>query len=208
MTKTFWSMAIGTACAGAGLAALQMLGVEALAQSQSALAPVEQFDKIKERSARSMALFQEAGKVILSPRCLNCHPADNSPRQGEDMHVHQPPVQRGAGGMGAPGMRCVTCHGPSNFDPGRVPGNPKWILAPIEMAWIGRSLGQICEQIKDPKRNGGKTMGQIVEHMAHDELVGWGWHPDVGRKPAPGTQEQFGALIKAWADTGAACPKG
>jgi len=208
MTKTLWSMAIGTACAGAGLAALQMIGVEALAQSQSALAPVEQFDKIKEQSARSMALFQEAGKVILSPRCLNCHPADNSPRQGEDMHVHQPPVQRGAGGMGAPGMRCVTCHGPSNFDPGRVPGNPKWILAPIEMAWIGRSLGQICEQIKDPKRNGGKTMGQIVEHMAHDELVGWGWHPDVGRKPAPGTQEQFGALIKAWADTGAACPKG
>jgi hypothetical protein len=208
MTKTLWSMAIGTACAGAGLAALQMIGVEALAQSQSALAPVEQFDKIKERSARSMALFQEAGKVILSPRCLNCHPADNSPRQGEDMHVHQPPVQRGAGGMGAPGMRCVTCHGPSNFDPGRVPGNPKWILAPIEMAWIGRSLGQICEQIKDPKRNGGKTMGQIVEHMAHDELVGWGWHPDVGRKPAPGTQEQFGALIKAWADSGAACPKG
>jgi len=208
MTKTLWSMAIGTACAGAGLAALQMIGVEALAQSQSALAPVEQFDKIKERSARSMALFQEAGKVILSPRCLNCHPADNSPRQGEDMHVHQPPVQRGAGGMGAPGMRCVTCHGPSNFDPGRVPGNPKWILAPIEMAWIGRSLGQICDQIKDPKRNGGKTIGQIVEHMAHDELVGWGWHPDVGRKPAPGTQEQFGALIKAWADTGAACPKG
>jgi hypothetical protein len=208
MTKTLWSMAIGTACAGAGLAALQMIGVEALAQSQSALAPVEQFDKIKERSARSMALFQEAGKVILSPRCLNCHPADNSPRQGEDMHVHQPPVQRGAGGMGAPGMRCVTCHGPSNFDPGRVPGNPKWILAPIEMAWIGRSLGQICEQIKDPKRNGGKTMEQLVHHMAEDELVGWGWHPGAGRTPAPGSQKQFGELIKAWVDAGASCPKG
>jgi hypothetical protein len=208
MTKTFWSVAIGTACLGAALAGVQMLGGVALAQSPSALAPVEQFDKIKDQKARSTALFQEAGKVILSPRCLNCHPRDDSPRQGEDMHVHQPPVQRGAGGMGAPGMRCMTCHGPSNFDPGRIPGNPKWILAPIEMAWIGRSLGQICEQIKDPKRNGGKTLAQIVEHMAHDELVGWGWHPDVGRKPAPGTQEQFGALIKAWADSGAACPKG
>jgi len=208
MTKTFWSAAIGTACLSIALAGVQMLGGVALAQSPSALAPVEQFEKIKDQKARSTALFQEAGKVILSPRCLNCHPRDDSPRQGEDMHVHQPPVQRGAGGMGAPGMRCMTCHGPSNFDPGRIPGNPKWILAPIEMAWIGRSLGQICEQIKDPKRNGGKTMGQIVEHMAHDELVGWGWHPDVGRKPAPGTQEQFGALIKAWADSGAACPKG
>jgi hypothetical protein len=208
MTKTFWSAAIGTACLSIALAGVQMLGGVALAQSPSALAPVEQFEKIKDQKARSTALFQEAGKVILSPRCLNCHPRDDSPRQGEDMHVHQPPVQRGAGGMGAPGMRCMTCHGPSNFDPGRIPGNPKWILAPIEMAWIGRSLGQICEQIKDPKRNGGKTLAQIVEHMAHDELVGWGWHPDVGRKPAPGTQEQFGALIKAWADSGAACPKG
>ena len=82
------------------------------------------------------------------------------------------------------------------------------MLAPIEMAWIGRSLGQICEQIKDPKRNGGKSMDQIVEHMAHDSLVGWGWHPDAGRKAAPGTQDQFGALIKAWVDNGAACPKG
>jgi hypothetical protein len=27
-----------------------------------------------------------------------------------------------------------------------------------------------------------------------------------GRKPAPGTQAEFGALIKAWADSGAACP--
>lgn len=174
----------------------------------AALAPVEQFDRIEDQKARSMALFQEAGKVILSPRCLNCHPADNSPRQGEDMHLHQPPVQRGAGGMGMPGMRCVTCHGQANFDPGRIPGNPKWMLAPVEMAWIGRSLGQICAQIKDPARNGGKTMDQIVEHMAHDELVGWGWHPDVGRRPAPGTQEQFGALIKAWAASGAACPQG
>lgn len=204
MRKTTWSVAVAAGCLSALLAAHQL----ALAQSQSALVPVEQFDKIKDQHARSMALFQEAGKVILSPRCLNCHPADNSPRQGEDMHVHQPPVQRGAGGMGVAGMRCVTCHGPDNFNPGHIPGNPKWMLAPVEMAWIGKSLGQICEQIKDPKRNGGKTMAQIVEHMAHDELVGWGWHPDVGRKPAPGTQDEFGALIKAWVDTGAACPKG
>ena len=43
--------------------------------------------------------------------------------------------------------------------------------------------------------------------MAHDELVGWGWNPGVGRTPAPGTQEEFGKLIQAWADSGAQCPK-
>jgi len=177
----------------------------AYADSTSKLMPASSFDKIKEADKRSIALFQEAGKVINSPRCLNCHPPDNRPRQGDDMHLHEPPVQRGAGGMGVAGMRCVTCHGPKNFE--IVPGNPKWVLAPIEMAWIGKSLGQICEQIKDPKRNGGKTLEQIVEHMAHDELVGWGWDPGEGRTPAPGTQEEFGELIKAWADTGAVCPK-
>ena len=42
--------------------------------------------------------------------------------------------------------------------------------------------------------------------MAKDELVGWAWKPGVGREPAPGTQAAFGALVKAWAESGAACP--
>ena len=149
--------------------------------------------------------FQQIAAVLQHPRCLNCHPADDHPRQGEAMKMHEPPVERGAGGMGATGMRCFTCHGSANFD--RVPGNPKWMLAPIEMAWIGRSLGQICEQIKDSKRNGGKTLQEILHHMAEDELVAYGWNPGPVRSPAPGTQKEFGALIRAWADNGAQCPK-
>ena len=74
------------------------------------------------------------------------------------------------------GMRCTTCHGETNFEAGHVPGNPNWHLAPIEMAWVGKSLGAICEQIKDPNRNGGKTLGQIVDHVTDDELVGWAWN--------------------------------
>jgi hypothetical protein len=96
----------------------------------------------------------------------------------------------------------------SLFDPAGVPGNPKWALAPAEMAWQGKTLGQICEQIKDKSRNGGKDMAALVHHMAEDDLVGWGWHPGGHRTPAPGSQMQFGELIKAWADAGASCPKG
>jgi hypothetical protein len=187
------------------LTAAILIAQHAHAQTSAALAPVSTFDRIADKDKRAVALFQEAGKVILSPRCVNCHPADDHPRQGEAMRVHEPPVERGDAGIGAVGMRCFTCHGPANFD--RVPGNPRWVLAPKDMAWAGRSLGQICEQIKDPKRNGGKTLEQIVEHMAHDELVGWGWNPGMGRVPAPGSQDAFGALIKAWADNGAQCPK-
>jgi hypothetical protein len=64
----------------------------------------------------------------------------------------------------------------------------------------------MCEQLKDPERNGHRTLAQLHEHMAQDDLVGWGWHPGPGRQPAPGTQQVFGELIQAWIETGAACP--
>jgi hypothetical protein len=137
---------------------------------------------------------------------MNCHPAGDRPAQGDDRHPHMPLVTRGLDDFGAIGMRCTTCHGPANFDPAGIPGNPVWHMAPIEMAWVGKSLGDICQQIKDPNRNGGKSLEDLVHHMAEDPLVGWGWNPGVGRQPAPGTQKEFGNLIRAWVDTGAACP--
>ena len=163
------------------------------------------FAGIADPAARSAALFAEAGKVLQHPRCLNCHPDGDRPLQGTG-YLHQPPVQRGADGHGVATMRCATCHQKANFEPGRVPGHPEWHLAPLSMAWQQKSLAEICAQLKDPARNGGKTLPQIVEHAAHDSLVGWAWKPGGGRAPAPGTQASFGALMKAWADSGAACP--
>jgi hypothetical protein len=171
-----------------------------------ALKPVSMFAEIADEKDRSVALFNEAAKVITHPRCVNCHPAGDRPLQGEDGHPHQPLVVRGDLGLGALGMGCTTCHGTANFDPGHVPGHPMWHVAPIEMAWQGKSLTEICQQIKDPRRNGGKTMDELIHHLAEDSLVGWGWDPGAGREPAPGTQKEFGALIKAWAESGAACP--
>lgn len=175
--------------------------------TSSTLKPAASFASVTDAAQRSVALFEEAGKVLQHPRCVNCHPAGDRPLQTDQSHPHQPLVVRGEDGMGAIGMRCTTCHTDANFDPGGVPGTPNWHLAPIEMAWEGKSLGEICTQIKDEKRNGGKSMEQLVKHMADDALVGWGWTPGVGRAPAPGTQKSFGELIKAWADTGAVCPK-
>ncbi len=170
------------------------------------LKPVSAFDSIDDKAKRSVALFAEAGKVITHARCVNCHPATERPLQGDTMKPHEPLVVRGADGFGAAGMRCTTCHGAENVDHAQVPGHPLWHLAPAEMAWEGKTLGEICVQIKDEKRNGGKSLDELVEHMAEDSLVGWGWQPGAGREPAPGSQESFGALIKAWAETGAVCP--
>ncbi len=171
------------------------------------LATPESFAGISDTAARSAALFTEAGKVLTSPRCVNCHPAGDRPLQGEAGRLHQPRVERGVDGFGTTAMRCATCHQSANFDPAGVPGHPHWHLAPREMAWQDKTVGEICAQIKDPARNGGRSLEQILAHLADDTLVGWAWAPGFGREPAPGTQKELGALIEAWLNTGAVCPK-
>ena len=170
------------------------------------LAAPESFVAISDTAARSAALFAEFGKVLTNPRCVNCHPAGDRPRQADVGRLHQPPVERGPDGLGLPAMRCPICHQQANFEPGRVPGNPIWHLAPREMAWEGKTLGEICAQIKDPARNGGRSLEALVEHIGTDHLVGWAWAPGYGRRPAPGTQKEAGALVEAWVKTGAVCP--
>jgi hypothetical protein len=206
-TKRIWRL-LAICCLGVVLA----MPASSPAQDRKELRPVSAFDAIQDRSARSRALFGEAAKVITHPRCVNCHPANDRPSQGDDQHPHQPLALRGEAGFGVPGLSCSACHTDRtvNVEPGAsyqsIPGHPRWGLAPIEMAWQGKSIGQICEQLKDVKRNGGRDLALLYEHVAKDDLVAYGWHPGAGRNPVPGTQEAFGALIRAWIDTGAACP--
>jgi hypothetical protein len=165
------------------------------------------FDVIVDPAQRSQAMFEEIGRVLTHPRCVNCHPADDSPRQGELHAMHDPPVLRGAGGRGVPALPCAGCHQDRNVELARVPGAPDWHLAPSQMVWLDRSVGTICGQLVDPLRNGGKTLAQLHDHLAHDGLVAWGWNPGAGRARPPGTQAQLAALFKAWIDTGAVCPQ-
>ena len=176
------------------------------------LKPVAAFSSIRDERARSVALLTEAARVIQSPRCLNCHPVNRQPTQGDDLHAHVPLMYAGPGDHGVAGLQCKSCHGDANFATlassiASIPGHSHWGLAPASMAWQGKSLREICLQLKDGTRNGGRSLSQIREHMAKDSLVGWAWHPGEGRSPAPGTQAQFGALIRAWIVTGAHCPE-
>jgi hypothetical protein len=170
------------------------------------LAQPASFDAIADRGARSRALFGEVAKVLTHPRCVNCHTPDETPRQGDAHVLHDPPVVRGTADRGVVGMQCTGCHQDHNVELARVPGAPGWHLAPVSMVWLDRTPAQICEQMKDSTRNGGRTLAQIQTHLAHDPLVAWGWRPGAGRVAAPGSQDQLGALASAWIASGAECP--
>ncbi len=158
----------------------------------------------------SRAAFLQVYRVLTSPRCQNCHPAGDAPLQGDDSHVHIQNVKRGADGHGLYGMRCDTCHQAANLPGAHMPpGNPKWSLPPakMKMVFVGRPAGELCRQIKDPKQNGGRSLDALMDHIANDDLVGWGWNPGDGRTLPPLTRAETVAQLKIWIDGGTACPK-
>ncbi len=191
--------------AGVGLLGCAPNGAKHL-DSGEPLQPPSAFAAVADDAERSQAMFAEAARVLLHPRCVNCHPSDDSPRQLDSSRMHVPRVTRGTKGDGAAGLRCASCHQSENLSFTRVPGAPHWQLAPIEMAWFGKTPREVCEQLKDPARNGGRDADALVEHMRTDPLVAWGWDPGADRAPVPGDQNTFADLIRAWLDTGAVCP--
>jgi hypothetical protein len=158
----------------------------------------------------SRAAFLQVYRVLTSPRCQNCHPAGDAPLQGDDSHVHLQNVKRGKDGHGVYGMRCDTCHQAKNLAGEHMPpGNPKWALPLPEqkMVFVGRSPGELCRQLKDTKQNGGRTLAMLLDHVANDDLVGWGWNPGEGRTPPPLSRVETAAQMKVWVEGGAACPE-
>lgn len=49
--------------------------------------------------------FDKMMAVLTHKRCVNCHPAGDRPRQGEDSHYHNFGVQRGRDNHGLPAVR-------------------------------------------------------------------------------------------------------
>jgi hypothetical protein len=178
--------------------------------AHQSLKSVPEFESIADHAERSRAIFAEIGKVLTHPRCMNCHPAGDHPLQGVDHHEHMPRVWRSD--AGSIGTNCAECHTEQNVPLHEaasyqsIPGHPRWGLAPLSMAWEGKSLGEICRQLKDTSRNGGRDLAMLREHVAKDDLVAWGWNPGAGREAAPGSQEAAGDLVQAWINSGAQCP--
>lgn len=150
--------------------------------------------------------FAPIARVMMHPRCLNCHQSD-APRQTDAGLRHSQGITRGADGRGAAGQRCATCHQGSNSVQGAVPGAAHWHLAPASMSWQGLGASDICRQIKDPARNGNRrTPEQIISHMSSDPLVLWAWQPGAGRSLPPLSHEEFLAALQTWARQGMPCP--
>ena len=161
--------------------------------------------------AKSRAAFSESVKVFFSARCSNCHPGGDGPTQGDTMTPHSMEIKRGPDGRGIGEQKCTTCHQDINLDgDGLPPGASNWHMPgeANKMAFQGISAGQLCRNLKDPLKNGGrKSAKDAVHHIATDPLVLWAWTPGNGRTTPPMSHADFMKKMNEWVDNGAACPE-
>ncbi len=166
-------------------------------------------ENVNKDSVESVQAFLKVYKVLLSPRCVNCHPAGDIPTQGDDGHLHTMFPKRGLDGKGVYAMKCANCHQSANT-PGlhTPPGNPNWHLPPADMKMVfeGRTPHQLAKQIMDPKQNGYKNKTQLIAH-ASDGLVVGAWNPGEGRTLPPMSHEEFKKAWVTWINKGAYAPK-
>lgn len=164
-------------------------------------------DKIKEKE--SAEAFKEAYKVLMHPRCMNCHPSGDAPLQGDDSHIHTQNVTRGKDGKGVYAMKCANCHQKENTAGLNMPpGNPNWHLPPANMKMVfqGKTPAQLAAQFKDRKLTG-KTLQEMLHHVEEDKLVLGGWDPGEGRTKPPLSHAEFAAKFREWIEKGAVIPK-
>src|SRR5215813_1259237 len=203
--------------------ALALLCVLSVAVPTTLEDSVAQTTGMRDDSA-ARAAFTEAFKVFAHPRCLNCHPAGDSPLRGEDSQPHTGlRLRRGPDGQGVSTLKCINCHQSQNQQGAHMPPgapnilkdgsldlrNPRWHLpsAKTPMIFQGRTASQLCRQLQDPKQNGGLTTEQLIHHVSTDPLVLWGWNPGEGRSIPPLSHDEFVAKVAEWINNGAACPK-
>lgn len=153
-------------------------------------------------------------EVTSHPRCSNCHvgPSERPMWSGPAYRKAKPHgmnVKAGESRIGAETIQCSTCHAyreGSNDIPHAAPQVAmNWQLAPVEADWFGKSSEEICTQLRDPTRNGGRTMIELAEHLDHDLILHWAWSPGGGRESAPYSLREHIDDLLVWGVAGFPC---
>lgn len=161
-----------------------------------------------------LAAWARIYEVTSHPRCSNCHVgADNRPMwSGPSYGTSRPHgmnVNAGESRIGAETLLCSTCHVNNASDNAMAHAAPQvamdWQLAPVEAEWFGKSSIEICNQLRDPDRNGGRDMMDLAAHLDHDLILHWAWSPGGTREPAPYSLQEHVNDVLAWGVAGFPC---
>lgn len=182
--------------------------------------PIPEYPQGSVTRDEGLANWQTFYEVASHPRCSNCHVgADHRPMWSGPSYGRTRPhgmnIMAGASRIGAEALGCASCHSTLKADDPSANETPHapprvaqtWALAPVEAEWFGKSSAYICNQLKDPDRNGGRTIGEVAAHVGHDKVLRWAWNPGGDREPAPHSLEAVTEALMKWAAAGTPCPQ-
>lgn len=202
-----------------------LAGISSVALSHGGGDPSARIDLVINRppapvdATAGLAAWERIYAVASSPRCSNCHtdernvPMWSGPYFGKS-RPHGMNIDAGPSRIGVETIPCSTCHMTSTA-PNTTPNAPPhaglpWMLAPVEFHWFGKKSADICAQMRDPERNGGRDGEGLIEHILHDAqtkaFITWGFNPGGGREPAPGTMQAHLDDMILWTAAGMPCP--
>ncbi len=198
---------------------VMVMGLVAVAAAEESY-KVEPPPKGSVSKAQGLEAWARIYEVASHPRCANCHvgpserPMWSGPSYGE-ARPHGMNVYAGQSRIGGEtGLLCITCHVNStlterdNATPHAAPHIAGvWRLAPVEADWYGKDSNFICEQLRDPERNGNRNYLQLAEHLGHDRILHWAWTPGGNREPAPRTLQEHIDDVLRWGVAGMPCPE-
>ena len=167
--------------------------------------------------AQGLAAWARIHEVVSHPRCANCHVGDSDrpmwsgPSYGAP-RPHGMNIRAGDSRIGAETIPCRTCHvtndtGGNATDHAAPQVADAWRLPPVEAGWFGRSGPEICAQLRDPARNGGRDYLELADHLGHDVILHWAWAPGGGREPAPRSLQAHVDDLLTWGVAGMPCPQ-
>lgn len=181
---------------------------------------VKEYSEGSISSVDGLAAWQLFYEVASHPRCSNCHVgADNRPMWSGPSYGRTRPhgmnINAGDSRIGAEALPCASCHttlSAPDDAANAVPHTPPrvaqvWALPPVEAAWFGKSSPEICNQLKDPERNGNRTIAEVAIHLGHDRVLRWAWAPGGNRQPAPHSLDAATDALMKWAAAGTPCPE-
>lgn len=170
--------------------------------------------------AQGLEAWARIYEVASHPRCANCHtgPSDRPMWSGPSYGTPRPHgmnIRAGESRIGAETLPCQTCHTTKDEDWKSANTTPHaaprvatfWQLAPVEAHWFGQSSDQICAQLRDPDRNGGRDAAELAEHLGHDVILHWAWTPGGTREPAPYSLQAHVTDLLTWGVAGMPCPQ-
>lgn len=200
---------------GAVGAAALMFSTSLWAASEIEILPPNAEDITK---AEALSAWDRIYEVASHPRCSNCHvgpsnlPMWSGPSYGK-ARPHGMNVNAGESRIGVETILCSTCHTTKSEDwenanatahmAPRVAAS--WRLPPVEAEWFGKSSLEICQQLRDPARNGDRDFMALAAHLEHDVILHWAWNPGGGREAAPYSLQEHVNDLLIWGVGGQPC---